>query len=70
MLHASETWLLTKPNLQCLQWNDRVLIRQICNVKPQDIVTIRSTELLAQLGIEALDLNHPEGKKALLVWTR
>ena len=29
MLHASETWPLTKPN-------DRAMIRQICNVKPQD----------------------------------
>ena len=32
------------------------MIRQICNVKPQDIVTIRSTKLLARLGIEDLDL--------------
>ena len=32
------------------------MIRQICNVKPQDTVTIRSTELLARLGIEDLDL--------------
>ena len=32
------------------------MIRQICNVKPQDTTTIRSTELLAQLGIEDLDL--------------
>ena len=58
MLHASVTWLLTKPNLQHLQRNDRAMIRQsqICNVKPQDIVTTRSNELLAQLGIEDLDL--------------
>ena len=56
MLHASETWPLTKPNLQRLQRNDRAMIRQICNVKPQDIVTTRSNELLAQLGIENLDL--------------
>ena len=47
---------LTKPNLQHLQQNDRAMIRQICNVKPQDTATIRSTELLAQLGIEDLDL--------------
>ena len=32
------------------------MIRQIFNVKPQDIVTMRSNELLAQLGIEDLDL--------------
>ena len=56
MLHASETWSLTKPNLQRLQRNDRAMIRQICNVRPQDIVTTRSNELLARLGIEDLDL--------------
>ena len=28
MLHASETWLLTKPSLQRLQRNDRAMIRQ------------------------------------------
>ena len=56
MLHASETWSLTKPNLQHLQLNDRAIIRQTCNVKPQDIVTTRSNELLAWLGIEDLDL--------------
>ena len=37
MLHASETWPLAKPNLQRLQRNDRAMIRQICNVGPQDI---------------------------------
>ena len=42
MLHASETWPLTKPNLQRLQRNDRPMIRQICNV--------------VRLGIEDLDL--------------
>ena len=56
MLHASETWPLTKPNLQHLQRNDRAMIKQICNVRPQDVVTTRSNELLAQLGIEDLDL--------------
>ena len=56
MLHASETWPLTKPNLQHLQQNDRAIIRQICNVRPQDIVTTRSNELLVRLGIEDLDL--------------
>ena len=55
MLHANETWLLTKPNLQRLQRNDRAMNRQICRVKPQDVTT-RSSELLAQLGIENLDL--------------
>ena len=56
MLHASETWPLTKPNLQRLQRNDRAMIRQICNVRPQDIVTTRSNELLVRLGTEDLDL--------------
>ena len=56
MLHASETWPLTKPNLQHLQRNDRAMIRQICNVRLQDIVTTRSNELFARLGIEDLDL--------------
>ena len=54
MLHASETWPVTKPCLQRLQRNDRAMIRQICNVKPQDTATIRSIELLARLGIEDL----------------
>ena len=42
LLHASETWPLTKPSLQRLQLNDRAMIRQICNVRPQDIVINRS----------------------------
>ena len=32
------------------------MIRQICNVKQQDTANVRSTELLARLGIEDLDL--------------
>ena len=66
ILHASETWPLTKPNLQCLQRNDRAMNRQICNVKPQDIVIIRSNGLLVRIRIEDLDLS--EGEKAPLVW--
>ena len=50
MIHVNETWPLTKPNLQRLQRNDCVMIRQIC------IVTIRTNEVLARLGIEDLDL--------------
>ena len=56
MLHARETWPLTKSNLQRLQRNDRAIIKQVCNFKPQDIGTTRSNELLARLGIEDLDL--------------
>ena len=41
------------------------MIRQICNVKPQDIVTTRSSEVLARLGIEDLDLIL---KKRRLSW--
>ena len=57
MLHASETWPLTKPDLQRLQRNDRAMIRQICNVRPQDIVTTRPNDLLVRLDIEDLDLD-------------
>ena len=67
ILHASKTWPLTKANLQHLQRNDRAMIRQICNVRPQDIVTTRSNELLVRLGIEDLDLT--EGEKTPMVWT-
>ena len=56
MLHASETWPLAKPNHQRLQRNDKAMIRQICNVNPQDIVTTRPNELLEWLGVEELDL--------------
>ena len=63
MLHASETWPLTKPSLPRLQRNDRAMIRQICNLKPQDTATIRSTELLAWLGIEDLDLILKERRR-------
>ena len=56
MLHASKTWPLTKPNLQRVQRNDRAMIRQICNVGPQDIVTTRSSDLLVRFGIEDLEL--------------
>ena len=54
MLHASETWPLTKTNLQRLQRNDRAMIRQICSIQPEDVATVRSSELLAKL--EDLDL--------------
>ena len=56
MLHATETWPLTKPNLQLLQQNGRAMIKQICNIRPQDTVTTRSNELLARLRIEDLHL--------------
>ena len=66
MLHASETWPLTKTNLQRLQRNDRAMIRQICSLKPEDVARVRSSELLAKLQLEDLDLILRE--KASLVW--
>ena len=66
MFHASETWPLTKTNLQHLQRNDRAMIRQICSIKPENVATVRSSELLAKLELEDLDLILRE---ALLVWT-
>ena len=56
MLHASETWPLTKPNFQRLQRNDRAMIKQICKVKPENVATTSSSELLKLLGLEDLDL--------------
>ena len=49
MLRASETWPLTKTNLQRI---DRTLIRQICSIKPEDVATVRSSVLLAKLELE------------------
>ena len=49
MLHASETWPLTKRNMQ---HNDRAMIRQICSIKPEDVAKVRSSELLAMLEPE------------------
>ena len=56
MLHASETWPLTKRNLQRLQHNDRAMIRQICSINPEGVATVRSSELLVKLELEDLDL--------------
>ena len=53
MLHASDTWPLTKTKLQR---KDRAMIRQICNIKPEYVATVRSSELLAKPELE--DLNH------------
>ena len=44
MLHDSETWPLTKTNLQRLQRNYRAMIRQICSIKPEDVATVGSRE--------------------------
>ena len=56
MIHASETWSLTKPDQQHLQRNDRAMISQICNVKSENVATIRSNKLLVQLEIDYLNV--------------
>ena len=38
----------------------RVMIRQICSIKPEDVATVRSSELLGG--------PHLEREKASLVW--
>ena len=37
--HSSETWSLTKMNVQCLHHNDKTMIRQIRSIKPEDVAT-------------------------------
>ena len=59
-IHASKTWSLTKPDQQHLQRNDRTMISQICNVKPEDVATIRSNKLLVQLEIDHLNVIQRE----------
>ena len=44
---------LTKMNLQR---NDRAKIRQICSIKLEDLAMVRSSELLAKLELEDLNL--------------
>ena len=60
MFNLSETWPLTRPDLHRLQHNDRAMIRQICNVKPDDVATVRSKYLLAQLEIDYIFVNLRE----------
>ena len=64
MLHASETLPLTKMNLQRLQRNYRA-IRQICSIKPEDVATVRSSELLVKHELEDLR----EGNAGLDMWS-
>ena len=68
MLHSSETWPLTRPDLQRLRHNNRAIIRHTCIVKPEDVATLRSNKLLAQLEIDYLDIILRE--KDSLVWKR
>ena len=39
-----------------LQHNDRAMIREICSIKPENVAAVRSSELLAKLELEDLDL--------------
>ena len=48
-------WSLTSPDLQRLRRNDRVMFRQISNVKPEN-VAVRLNKLLAGLEIDDLDV--------------
>ena len=50
LLHGSETWAPTAPDLQQLCRNDRSMIRWICGVKPHDEISIDL--LCARLGIQ------------------
>ena len=56
MLHASDTWPLTRPDLLRLRGSNRAMIRQICNVKPENVATVSSNELLARPEIDDLDI--------------
>ena len=66
MLYASETWPLTKTNL-----HDRTMIRQICSIKPEEVATVRSSELQAKLELEDLNLilREREGFTGLGMWS-
>jgi len=43
MLHARKTWPLSKPNLLCLQKNDRAMIRLMYHVKPEEVAMVPPT---------------------------
>ena len=52
LLHGSETWAPTAPDVQRLQRTDRAMVRWICGVKLSDRVP--TTELYALLGLEEI----------------
>ena len=56
MLHESGTWPLTRPDLQRLPCNDRAMIRQTCDVKSENVATVRLNKLLARLEIDGLNI--------------
>ena len=43
-------------DLHSLRRNNRAIIRQFCNVKPEDVASVRSNELLAKLEIDDLEV--------------
>ena len=52
LLHGSETWAPTDPDLQRLRRNDRSMIRWVCGVKSHDEISIDL--LCARLGIQEM----------------
>ena len=50
LLHGSETWAPTAPDLQRLRRNDRSMVRWICGVRDDDEVS--SDSLCAMLGVQ------------------
>ena len=54
---------MTKTNLQLLQCNDRAMIRLICSIKLEDVAIVKTSELLAKLGLENLALILRQGEK-------
>ena len=50
LLHGSETWAPTAPDLQRLRRNDRSMIRWICRVRDDDEVSANT--LCAMLGVQ------------------
>ncbi len=52
MLHGSETWPPTEPDMQRLQRADRAMVRWMCRVKLSDRVP--TSQLYAWLGLEEI----------------
>ena len=50
---------------------DRAMIRQICSIKPENVATVVSSELLAKLELKGLDLilREREGVAGLGMWS-
>ena len=50
LLHGSETWALSAPDLRRLRRNDRSMVRWICRVRDDDEVSANT--LCAMLGVQ------------------